>query len=957
MSMKLIHSLNTPNHFNKPTYNNYYSGYSSNYQPDNHKCRKSFRDTNARNPLAYQLEKLKFTYGDREFETEIKNNNLRPTGASFNDCIQNPNVPDDICSIEDFFKCFDKECVPMPGAEIHDNFGMERDGCRQRQVNKPFMLRENLCKPKNPECYPYLIEVYPEPIELPPIYGEWFPVPPEKDPNCAVCPDTTEQMNSQLEQAIRNANFGGNCQGGITTYSFVITGPAYKGAQYIGENGEPLNNEKGIFGEVPVAQADCKQACKMKSFCGSGGFGYIGGVAFGHAAIDYYYQVLDFQQSLSDNTVTTTIVMGVQLCFVSSNVETITITDWFTGHSTTVKYHPIYNVDAIFKVVDVAFMGSFTGSVPRFDSGSCLQSFAVAKICYGSGDDYRYTSREPSGGGPDQKPEKRKPKEDEPECMEACTCEQIEQLLKKYLAPTVKGSITLELCGKSQQAVSWEGEGFEGLNQAILKVGSGLQEVVNAGLCPEVNGTYQVPICSDGKSGFKDYSYSGKGLEGLANQLKSLGEANKAAYLEFCDNQTDIKIGIEKIPERVQIQLSDDIALIVSKLNQILDKIGKEDSLFERIIQIITLIATLLGLLNDIRSLLDKQKDYTPDLELLKELAQEIKRLLSGNLQGSIDAIRCDGTISSNSWGGEGLEGLNQAITAIGVNTAILHSDLCELLEKKTDQIKPPRLQGSVDAIRCDGTIKSNSWDGEGFEGLNQAVTAIGVNLAILHADLCGMLNEKDTFQVNEKYKCGDTEIVVQENIDSIIAKELKFLYDHLKRIELLICELEECNAVPVFPGDSIEERNIPAQAVITFVEQKYYPKMSGSKWHVSIPYPKEDLISEQNCWSKFENLIIKKGNVHGTVVWKSPNNTINRFYAGLFGHDENGLREFLERIAGFSRLQKATIRITTGGNPRARPKDVTIQAVKVVVLERDDQGRMVPVKCCRAPKSERYLG
>jgi hypothetical protein len=900
------------------------------------------------------LEKLKRTDGDNEFETDIKNNNLRVRGLSFSECIQNPDVPDDLCSIIEFWKCHEKQCEPLPGAQIQDNYEMERDGCRQRQVNRRQGSQPNLCRPVNPECRPYLIEVIPSPIELPPIYGEWFPVPPEKDPECYECPDETDAKNSQLEQAIWDAQFGGNCDGEIVTYSFNITGPAYKGYAYIGNNGEISNIEKGVEGEVATAKADCKKICKFSGLCGAANLIAVGGYGLGHDAIDYFYDVLSFSESKTRDSATAKIVIGVQLCFISEIVESVK-----TELGDTLAYI-VYDVDAILTAHFYQFKGSFNSPITKFPKGSCLNSFSVAKICYGSGDDYRYTNREPSGGAPDQKPEKRKPKEDQPECMEACTCEQIEQLLKKYLSPKVKGSIILEPCGKSQQAVSWDGEGLEGLNEAILKVGSGLQEVVNAGLCPEVKGTYQVPLCSDGKSGFKEYSYSGKGLEGLANQLKSLGEANKTAYLEFCDNQADIKIGIEKIPERVQIQLSDDIALIVSKLNQILDKIGKEDSLFERIIQIITLIATLLGLLNDIKSLFDKQKDYTRDLELLKELAQEIKgltqeikQLLSGNMQGSIDAIRCDGTISSNSWSGEGLEGLNQAITAIGVNTAILHSDICELLEKKTSEIKPPRLQGSVDAIRCDGSISSNSWDGEGFEGLNQAITAIGINLAILHADLCEMLNEneKDTFQITDKYKCGDTEIVVEERIDSIIANELRFLYERLKRIELLICELEECNAVPVFPGDSIEERNIPAQAVITFVEQKYYPKMSGSKWHISIPYPKEDLISEQNCWSKFENLIIKKGNVHGTVVWKSPNNTINRFYTGLFGHDENGLREFLERIAGFSRLQKATIRITTGGMPRARPKDVTIQAVKVVVLERDDQGRMVPVKCCRAPK------
>ena len=597
------------------------------------------------------------------------------------------------------------------------------------------------------------------------------------------------------------------------------------------------------------------------------------------------------------------------------------------------------------------------------------------------------------------------PKENPPDCMQPCTCEDVERLIAKYMTKSIYGHGILDSC--SSRVVEWSGDGLQGISKGLEAVVSAINDLGRA-LCPEVRGNFSLPDC---KTGTSNFDYHGKGIQGLSKQLEALAKGLRHTTGELCEARGDIMREVINIPQKVQIQLSDDFALVVGKLNQILSRLGKDDdNIFSKVVQIITLIATLLGLLNDIRALFDRQKDYTPDLESIKTMLKELERLLTPTLQGKIDAITCDGTINSNSWGGEGLEGLNQAITALGVNMAILHSDICELLERKTNEIKPPRLQGSIDAFQCDGTIRGNSWDGEGFDGLNQAITAIGVNLAILHADLCelldrrdekelpllegkidaiqcdgtirsnswsgkgfdglnqaitaigvnlailhadlcGMLNKKDSFQINEKYKCGDTEIVVQENIDSIIAKELKFLYDHLKRIELLICELEECNAVPVFPGDSIEERNIPAQAVITFVEQKYYPKMSGSKWHVSIPYPKEDLISEQNCWSKFENLIIKKGNVHGTVVWKSPNNTINRFYTGFFGHDENGLREFLERIAGFSRLQKATIRITTGGNPRARPKDVTIQAVKVVVLERDDQGRMVPVKCCRAPK------
>jgi len=497
------------------------------------------------------------------------------------------------------------------------------------------------------------------------------------------------------------------------------------------------------------------------------------------------------------------------------------------------------------------------------------------------------------------------PKENPPDCMQPCTCEDVERLIAKYMTKSIYGHGILDSC--SSRVVEWSGDGLQGISKGLEAVVSAINDLGKA-LCPEVKGTYQVPMCSDGKSGFKDFSYSGKGLQGLANQLKSLGEANKNAYLEFCSNQSDIKIGIQKIPERVQIQLSNDIALILYKLNQILSKIGGEDNLFEKIIQIITLIATLLGLFNDIRSLfdrqkdytkdledikslLDKQKDYAPDLDLLKELIQEIKRLLSGNLEGSIDAFMCDGTISNN------------------------------------------------------------SWSGEGFDGLNQAITAIGVNLAILHSDLCGMLNKKDTFEIKDKYKCGDTEIEVQEKIDSIIANELKFLYDHLKRIELLVCELDECDGVPVFPGDSIEERNIPAQAVITLVESKYYPYMKGSKWHINIPYPKDDLISEKGCWQRFDNLTLEKGDVYGRLIWKAPKDTINRFWTAIYGKNEETVKQFLTRISQYSKLEVATIRISKGANPRARPKEVKVQAVKVALLERDEQGTLTVTKCCRAPK------
>jgi len=609
--------------------------------------------------------------------------------------------------------------------------------------------------------------------------------------------------------------------------------------------------------------------------------------------------------------------------------------------------------------------------------------------------------RPPSG--PDRP---RLPKENPPDCMQPCTCEDVERLIAKYMNKSIYGHGILDSC--SSRVVEWSGDGLQGISKGLEAVVSAINDLGRA-LCPELRGNFSLPDCKKGTSNF---DYHGKGIQGLSKQIEALAKGLRHTTGELCEARSDIMTEAISIPQKVQIQLSDDFALVVGKLNEILSKLGKDDNIFSKVVQIITLIATLLGLLNDIRALFDRQKDYTPDLESIKNMLKELERLLKPTLQGSIDAIRCDGTINSNSWGGEGLEGLNQAITALGVNMAILHSDICELLGKKldemkppllqgsvdaircdgsissnswegegfdglnqaitalgvnlailhsdlcellekTDEIKPPRLQGSVDAIRCDGTISSNFWDGEGFDGLNQAITAIGTNLAILHGDLCELLkDEKDTFEIADKYKCGEKEINVKEKIENTtISRELRFLYERLKRIELLICELEECNAVPVFPGDSIEERNIPNQAVITFVESKHYPYLKGSKWHINIPYPKDDLISQTGCWQRFANLTIEKGDVYGRLVWKSPNQTINRFWTAIYGKSEETVRQFLTRISQYSKLEVAGIRISKGANPRARPKNVTVQAVKVALLERDDKGTLTVTKCCRAPK------
>jgi len=89
---------------------------------------------------------------------------------------------------------------------------------------------------------------------------------------------------------------------------------------------------------------------------------------------------------------------------------------------------------------------------------------------------------------------------------------------------------------------------------------------------------------------------------------------------------------------------------------------------------------------------------------------------------------------------------------------------------------------------------------------------------------------------------------------------------------------------------------------------------------------------------------------VYGRLIWKSPNDTINRFWTAIYGENEDDVKRFLTRISQYSKLEVQGIRISKGANPRARPKNVEIQAVKVVIMERDE-GAMKVSKCCRAPK------
>ena len=681
---------------------------------------------------------------------------------------------------------------------------------------------------------------------------------------------------------------------------------------------------------------------------------------------------------------------------------------------------PVCGIELIYSEVYVLmpWNGTFYNKIPDIAKNACSVSAVIATVVY-YGDGTRPPDvrgrRDRGGDKKDPPPEydpPRKPKEDPPPCMQACTCEQIQALLqrqkkeiveclgfqpceeqernrrfidnlttmaKEYVSAseqTGERSVFEELLrrtdGKSNTKIT---EILECCNQAkrdlddlktlvlingerILAVDDCCDTIRNIAIkklddlktLVEINGERILAVneCCD-----MVRNTVTRGFDDLKTLVRINGE-RILAVSECCDIIRDKLLEIRgmllALPENVALALAPEIEVILGKLNEILRRMGGDDDLASKIIQIITLLATLLGLVNDLKSLLGQQKDYTDDLEALKQLAQEIKQSLANSIQGSIDAIKCNGEIVSNTWSGQGFDGINQAITALGVNLAVLHSDLCGFLER-TRQTDHPRLQGSIDAIRCDGEIISNSWDGQGFDGLNQAITALGVNLAILHADLCAR-NERDTFHLLDEYKCGDDVVRVSERIeDSLISRELHFLYYRLKRIETLICEQDECNAVPVFPGDTIEEREIPAQAVITFVEAKHYPKIKGQLWHISIPYPIENLVTDSNCWQRFANLTLRKGEIYGRIVWKSPNNTINRFQTGIYGHDEEDTKAFLERIARFSRLEKLTVRITTGTNPRARPKDVIIKAVKVVVMERDDQGRMVPVRCCRAPR------
>lgn len=988
--MKLSIAPGTINHFNHPSYNSYYSQYSTTYQPDNFRCRPSFRGKNAYNPNAYRHERYRSSRSNEE-----RDKILAALGQTDWDYLSDRDLWNEAWdkATDMMTECWEYECIPGVKTPI-DNFETERDGCRFRQVNRRILVGQQFCRPKNPRCKSIIVGI-PDIQELPPIYGDWI-----DDPDCGNCPPSifnADTFMSKVNQAIKDADFGGDCAGQVFM-RFYIPIPSDPRSVQAFDGKEPYPGSRmGYLNEVSNKGGDCRVVGCYPTGCGDGYL--INNIIYG-------------------GTSTTFNIGNGTMLFEFAYLEICVITEEITATGDEEKY-PVrrgYLTDAFMFTFVYTFTGKFSQTPIKPFKGSCLFQFSVSKVCppVAGGEPNSY-NREGGGGGltRPQNPRKPRNKDDRPDCMEACTCEQVEKIVAKYTCQPLNGDYTIKGCAEQgDNRFEWNGKGFEAINSALINLGASLQ-VISTNLCnvltPKIDGKFDYFECTGGTN---SVNYSGAGLSGLSSQVQALGFAMKKLAEGNCDKLIDIHTDVKSLPEKIQIQLSDDFALINEKLNKILDKLGKDDekSLLERIIEIITLIATLLGLLTDIKSLLENQPDYKPDLDLLKELSQEIKRLLSTNFQGAIDAIRCDGTITKNSWSGEGLEALNQAITVLGINAAILHSDICELLERN-QQVANPRLQGSIDAITCDGEIISNSWDGQGFEGLNQAITAIGVNLATLHADLCELVDrnaeieyptvegsleatkcddtvikttwngkgfeglnegikalgknleilhqdlcqiipEGEKVEINDQYECGDKEIKVNKKFDkTYFGEEIKFLHERLKQIEQLVCDLDDCNAVPVFPGDTIEEREIPAQAVITFVESRYYPKLTGSKWHLSIPYPVDDLIGDRNCWSKFENLVITKGEVYGRVVWRSPNDTINRFITGIYGNSQNATKQFLEEIAKFSSLRLDTIRINTGANPRARPRNVTIRAVKVVVLERDSQGRMVPTKCCRAKK------
>lgn len=1007
--------LNFTNRFNRPSYNNSLAGLSSNYNFDNFKDRLSFNGKDPCDLENYHYEPFRTSQERCAAQTAV-NLNVDQSRAF---ALFNPIRPG-VNLIQDFIK----DCMRIKDFEIDNTPNIEFNGCTIIRKPKLNVKIRKACSPSPPFPFPDVHILPPEEEDyLIPIPIPEDPPQETKNPQCNNCLEGRIYGLYRLQQILQwmEAKKQTN-QDGILCFAHPTRGlicqkytwkfnlyrwsvsPTAKDQTF--EAGVPyfLSDDLNDLSEEVIKKRNQPTDCKYPGFW----IGLIvgsGGLEREAMAIPCEAIHLDYPNFLSK-------LIGIK------KTENGLIGIYR-------EYDPNFEDELLSWELNTE--SPQTPKIPK-NASTCFYawiSLFVEEVPYDP--DAPPPSGTPGFFSPDvpiplPPPSYPPPKPRQP--MQACTCQQVERLLQKYLNVSVKGKVNSVKCAENpiidfftDESHDFDGKGLDGIKKAIESLGKAQEESFKE-LCkqllPEIKGEIESVKCNQGNP--PKFRYEGRGILGIARAIEAMEQANKRNTIEVCEGISDIKIGIEKIPERVQLQLADEFSLILERLREILRKLDpQEPGWLEQLLKAIALIADILGIITGLKSLLESQPDYRSDFEFLKQITQELKTMLSVQLQGKIDAIQCNGEIISNSWGAQGLEGLNQAITALGINLAVLHADLCQKLDKEQEdnrlqgkidaitcegeiisnswdghgfdginqaitaigvslatlhadlcqlfkeELKPPILKGKIDAIRCDQTVLQGNWEGEGWEGLNQAITVLGNNLAILHADLCE-LDYRKKLEITDKFQCGKDTIKVEHKIDkSAIAEEVKFLYERMKVIEMRICDLKElteelkskepeCNAVPVFPGDSIEEREIPAQAVITFVEASCYPKIKGSLWHLSIPYPVDDLIKDKDCWAKFENLTLRKGNVLGRIIWKSPNNTINRFYTGMYGASESEIRTFLDRLAAFSKLTKDTIRISTGGSPRTRPQNVTIRAVKVVVLEREN-GILVPKKCCRVPR------
>ena len=1020
--------LSYPNDFNQPSYNSYLSNYSNSYQVERFKCRKSFQ-TKAQDPKAYKLQP--FAQG-----------NDRPPSP---DLPPPPPVPpDEVPPDFPYVGWPDNSADCTERTFRNDIFDMERVGCfkRQRKVTKT--LTVPVCVPKEPPRLPFLGP--PELDVSPPVYGGW--IPDDDQPQCKKDKDDGDcdprgKMASQLQNDLAGGGKRPNCVPSVTVFKFYGAGIYYVAPTLVFINKNATSGcpfmvypKTGVNDVLMILEVEartriplykeamkrlCNSGCRTKenscppyiaptgrTFLNDTGITRIEYVTsyepeltpYGMLEREWHLESIRHYGEMSDDEFASLFPpehrwYAINLMFYASvrGLDKNTIVKrWLYRHF---EYLGTYLVfEAVFAKVTSETFGPFTGKNARDAIGEiartprniteeaggystthklCSVGYLIEWICPDGSTDIRGPGEpvEP----PTYLPGDDKKKDDKDKCMEACSCEQVKKLLGE------NNKTLVELIGLEDK---------KDRNKELWKR---LEKIAT--------------------------DYHNKGSDNFFATIEEcctkLQKSAEDLLDEILDTRIKIREDINNIPGQVAERLSSEFAVIINKLNQILEKL--KGSTEEKIIEILTLIASLIGLINDLKSLFGSTPDYSATLQQIISLLNTIKDATVVTVAGSVDSVQCDGTRSPNSWEGQGIAGIAQGIQALAVNLTLLHADLCGMSSRISPNIEYPMVRGRIDAITCDGQIIPSSWEGRGFDGINQAIHAIGNNLAILHADLCQILERSNDWDfewprvegetviesckntritrrwndtgfkglnsamlvvaehlrhlhqdlcdlskkikkpekvsIKERFECDDQTITVEfENEESIIKDEVEFLSTRITDLQKLICDLPvQSDGVPVFPGDTLEEREIPAQAVITFVESRYYPKIKGNLWHINIPYPKPDLITGKDCWQKFQGLELNKGKVHGRVFWLSPTGAHNRFNTGIYGRDENSLKAFLTQIASFSTLRVGTIRISTGGSPRLRPKDVHIRAVKVVILERDNNGTLQITKCCRAPK------